>query len=272
MADDLDALPVTVLLATEPGTPVTVLDGNAALRMAIVDRSSIGALDEEWDQSGIYLLLDPVQLDGAYGVYVGKAPAGLQSRLRQHRRKKDHWARALLVIRDTTYGWDSSQIGWLEGRLYDLLDGATLATLSNQQRPQDEPSTHTTALHWRPRRNQLQRSSGSSVAPPTRSRMRKAHRRMQGGRPGRVRRRPDSTTSPLRISSRQRSAPGTAVLQADGTVLHDGVTHQSLSAAGSVVRGGKATNGWRLWAVERDGSTVPLATIRARYIRDRPSA
>ena len=138
MADDADALPVTVLLAVEPGQPVVVLDGNAALRMAIVDRQSIGALDEGWDRPGVYLLLDPVALDGAYGAYVGKAPAGLRDRLRTHLRQKDHWSRAVLVIRDTTYGWDSAQVGWLEGRLYDLLDGATLATLANKQRPQDE--------------------------------------------------------------------------------------------------------------------------------------
>lgn len=56
------------------------LDGNAALRMAIVDRSSMSALDQDWDAPGIYLLLDPVQLDGSYGVYVGKAPAGLRGR------------------------------------------------------------------------------------------------------------------------------------------------------------------------------------------------
>lgn len=44
----------------------------------------------------------------------------------------------MLVIRDTTHGWHSAQVGWLEGRLYDLLDGATLASLSNGNRPQDE--------------------------------------------------------------------------------------------------------------------------------------
>lgn len=132
MAEELDALPVTVLLATEPGQPVTVLDGNAALRMAVADRESIGALGEEWDRPGVYVLLDPVAFDGAYDAYVGKAPAGLRDPLRNHLRQEEHWSRAVLVIRDTTYGWDSAQVGWLEGRLHDLLDGATLATLVEQ--------------------------------------------------------------------------------------------------------------------------------------------
>ena len=70
-----------------------------------------------------------------------------------------------------------------------------------------------------------------------------------------------------RLSSTQRSAPATAIVNADGTLTHDGTTHTSPSAAGSAVRGGKATNGWIFWAAEREGSAVPLATIRARYLR-----
>ena len=71
-----------------------------------------------------------------------------------------------------------------------------------------------------------------------------------------------------KLTSTQRSAPGTATLQANGDMQHDGVTYTSPSSAGSAVRNGKATNGWRFWAVERDGSSVPLATVRARHLRD----
>lgn len=92
MGDDLDALPVTVLLPTEPGIPLTVLDGNAALRMAVVDRVSISELDDTSDQPGLYVP-DPVALDRRFGVYVGKAPAGLRARLVNHRRKKGDWPR-----------------------------------------------------------------------------------------------------------------------------------------------------------------------------------
>ena len=141
MADPADALTVTALLASEPDAPVIVYDSNAALKIAIVDRRSLGLLDEEWEASGVYLLLDPVTFDGAYGVYVGMAPSGLRNRVRQHAsasRGKDHWARAILIRRDTTHGWHSAQVGWLEGRLCDQIDGASLATLSNQVRPDDE--------------------------------------------------------------------------------------------------------------------------------------
>jgi hypothetical protein len=129
---------VTAFLPTGPRQPIEMLDGNAALRLVVVDRYSADALRSDWDAPGVYLLLDPIASDGRYGVYVGKAPAGLRNRLRQHVKSKGHWARALLIMRDTTHGWHSAQVGWLEGRLYDLLDAAPLATLSNGNRPQDE--------------------------------------------------------------------------------------------------------------------------------------
>lgn len=284
MIDDADVLPVTVLLATEAGQPVTVLDGNAALRMAVVSRDSLSALGEEWDKPGVYLLLDPVALDGAYGAYVGKAPAGLRDRLRNHLRNKDHWSRAVLVIRDTTYGWDSAQVGWLEGRLYDLLDGATLATLSNKMRPQDETV--------RPYDRAAMEAATEPIAavlrllgcsPDTFADEAPASDALRTAPSGPAdRARPRQYTVSIadliragdlvageRLSSTQRSAPATATLQADGTLAYDGTAYTSPSAAGSAVRGGKATNGWTFWAAERDGSALPLATIRARYLRAR---
>ncbi len=280
MTSDADALPVTVLLATEPGQPVVVLDGNAALRMAIVDRESLGRLDEEWDRPGVYILLDPVSFDGAFGAYVGKAPAGLRDRLRNHLRLKEHWSRAVLVIRDTTYGWDSAQVGWLEGRLFDMLDGATLAQLSNKQRPQDETV--------RPYDRAALEAATEPIA---------AVLRLLGCSPDTFAEEPETSAEhPVasaegsgsrrvyavtladllaagdivpdeRLVSTQRSAPASAVVQADGRLLLDGERYPSPSAAGSAVRDGKATNGWTFWAAEREGSAVPLATIRARFLR-----
>ena len=58
-----------------------------------------------------------------------------------------------------------------------------------------------------------------------------------------------------------------AVVGDDGSVTVEGQRFTSPSSAGSFVRDGKATNGWAFWAVERDGSKVPLATVRARYLR-----
>jgi hypothetical protein len=278
MTNGLDALPVTVLLAAEAGAPVIVLDGNAALRMAVVDRASLLTLGEEWDRPGIYLLLDPATLDGSYGVYVGKAPAGLRTRVRQHRSGKDHWSRAVLVLRDTTNGWHSAQVGWLEGRLYDLLDGASLATLSNGNRPQDEtlPAYDRASLEH-------------AVEPIA------AILRLLGCSPDTFDEESPSPATPRpaprqynvdvvelvkagdlivgeKATSTQTSAPATALIGADGSLTVDGRSFSSPSAAGSHVRDGSATNGWSFWAVERDGSSVPLATIRSRHLRARSEA
>src|SRR4051812_41959815 len=55
-----------------------------------------------------------------------------------HLKGKDHWARALLIRRDTTFRFNSAHVGWLEGRLYDLLDAAADTRLHNGNRPSDE--------------------------------------------------------------------------------------------------------------------------------------
>lgn len=131
-------VPLTMLVPESNWEPVVIYDSQAALRMAVVERDGVGGLGEEWDVPGTYLLLDPVAEDGSYGAYAGKAPSGLRSRLTNHARNREHWRRALLIAKDTTYGFHSAHVGWLEGRLYDLLDSAEFANLSNGNRPRDE--------------------------------------------------------------------------------------------------------------------------------------
>jgi hypothetical protein len=289
-----DALPVTALLASEPGVPVVVFDSNAALRMAVVDRQSVHGLDESWDAPGVYLLLDPVALDGVYGVYVGKAPAGLRTRLKQHLKGKDHWARALLVVRDTTHGWHSAQVGWLEGRLYDLLDGASLAHLSNGNRPQDEtlPAYDRSALEAAVEpiaavmrflgcspdvlpdaaEQDVPEDDADAPIPPGAVAARRRSIVMPSGKAYygvsllKLMESGDLSAGEV-LHSTQRSAPARARLNAGGTLSVEGETFESPSSAGRHVLDGKAINGWAFWAVERDGTTVPLATVRARYLR-----
>lgn len=234
--------------------PVTLLDGNAALRMAIVDRASMSMLGDEWDAPRVYLLLDPVRLDGTYGVYVGKAPAGLRNRLRNHRRNKAHGARALLVVRDTTYGWDSAQVGWLEGRLYDLLDGATLATLSNGNRPQDETvrpydraaleaATQPVAAVLRLLGCSPDTFDDEKVASPEAVPGPGSPRVRQYGVSLRDLVEAGVLAAGERLTSTYPSYPATATVRGDGTIVHEDRAHGSPSATGSAVRSGKATNG-----------------------------
>jgi len=89
-----DAIPITVLIPDSIGAPIEVVATHTALRMAIVERKGVHRLGEEREAPGIYLLLDHHSPDGTRGVYIGKAPNGMRTRLSQHLRGKDHWHRA----------------------------------------------------------------------------------------------------------------------------------------------------------------------------------
>lgn len=276
MDPSTDALPMTASLASDASQPVEIFDSNAALHMAVVDRVLMASLGDDWDSSGVYVLLDPPDPDGNYGAYVGKA-SGLRSRMKGHVRGKENWVRAILIARDTTHGWHSAQVGWLEGHLHDTLEGATMASLSNLNRPQDE-SLPT-----------YERASLASAVDPILAVM-----RMIGYSPDTADEETDNTvasSTPRRhysmsikklidsgyleagegVSSTKPAWPGSGKIAPNGNVQADGRMFTSPSGAGSHVRGGKATNGWAFWAVDRNGASVPLATIRARYLKQQDS-
>ncbi|WP_324276375.1 hypothetical protein [Blastococcus brunescens] len=138
VAGSADQLPLSVLLPEDAGAPALIYDTTAALAMAVVDRGAVAELTGDWDVPGVYVLLDRHDAEGTWGCYVGKAPGGVRTRLAQHLRSRDHWCRALLIRRDTTFGFNSAHVGWLEGRLYDLLDAAADTHLHNGNRPSDE--------------------------------------------------------------------------------------------------------------------------------------
>lgn len=268
-----DALPVTALLATEPQTPVVVFDNNAALRMAVVERLSLAGLDESWDAPGVYILINPVDTDGSFGAYVGKASQGLRGRLKEHasRRGKETWQRAVLVQRDTTNGWHSAHVGWLEGWLYALLESGSGPQLSNGNRPQDE----TVPPH--------DRAALENAVEPIAALLRllgyppDAEDDLPQPGPAPHRKRSYSVTfadllatgyltAGETVTSTKTATPGTGTITVDGAITVNETAHATPSAAGSALRDGRAVNGWQFWAVERDGSRLSLSTVRARYL------
>lgn len=280
---DDEALPVTVLLPDDPAQPTVLYDGGAALRMAVVDRDGAQALAADpWDAPGVYLLLDRPDTDGTWGCYAGKATS-LRVRLRQHLGSKDHWRRALLVQRDTTFGFNSAQIGWLEGRLYDLLDAAEQARLHNGNRPSDEtlPPHERLVLEAAvaPVRRVL-RLIGHDPASPddTAGSVLLRAAAPSGAHPPAPRTRSSRfagiTLADLlraglvqagdRFVSTNAVWPADGVLQPDGALLVDGTRHPTPSAAAYAVKNGNA-NGWEFWALEQPQGRVSLATLRARY-------
>jgi len=265
-----DSLPLTLLVPENVSAPIEVIDQHAALKMAVVDRAGARLLGPDWDAPGVYLLLDRHEADGSWGVYIGKAPSGIKGRLANHLRNKDHWYRAILVRRDTSYGFNSAQIGWLEGRLYDMLKASDDARLHNGNRPSDETLPP------------YDRQMLEMVVLPVQRIL-----RLLGHDPATV---DDQIAAPAAkrtsrffgitltdivkaglitegttLVSNNGAWPATAVLGESGSVIYDGTTYPTPSAAASAVKGG-AANGWEFWAVDDGTKLVTLGGLRATYL------
>jgi hypothetical protein len=268
-----DQLPLAVLLPDSPAAPALLYDTTAALAMAVVDRAAVGELASGWDAPGVYVLLDRHDPEGSWGCYVGKAPAGVRARLGQHLRGKDHWARALLVRRDTTFGFNSAHVGWLEGRLHDLLEAAADTRLHNGVRPRDEtlPPYERAALESVvPPIRRVLRLLGYDTEPPddqttARPAARTRSNRFFGITVKQLLDAGELTAGEI-LTSTNGVYPATAVLHDDGTIEWNGTHFSSPSKASGAVKGGLASNGWDFWAVERPTGRMPLATVRARWL------
>lgn len=252
----------------EQGEPVQLFEQSAALKLAVVDREAVGSLTDEWDQPGVYVLLDRPDPEGVFGAYVGKAPAGIRARLKIHLSKKDHWYRAVLIQRDTTHGFNSAHTAWLEGRIYDLLDSADLVRLHNAQRPGDD----TVAEYELPMLE-------AAVEPVARLMRLIGHETatLEEGQLPRVRgaKRQHGVSVADLISagliapgedliSLVSTYPGSARVLLDGQVEYNGTRYATPSAAAAALRGGPA-NGWWVWSVVRPNGKVRLATLRTRF-------
>jgi len=265
-----DFLPITVLIPETASSPVVIYDQTAALRLAVVERNHVHKLGSEWDVPGVYVLLDPSVSDGTFSVYVGKAaPGGMRQRLISHSAKKDHWRRALLIRRDTAHGFDSAQIGWLEGRLYDLFAASELATLHNRYRPSDEtlPSYERIVLEASSTPIQrVLRLLGHIVQPPQAVVLGKPGKQPPAGP---VKHHEETLRDLLgagllqpgmNLVSTNGAWPAEAEVTATGLV-YQGQMYTSPSGAARVVKGG-AANGWRFWAVKTESGEVTLFDLR----------
>mgnify|MGYP000120468488 CR=1 FL=1 len=263
-----DSLPFTVVIPEDHYDWIEIYDQHAALKMAVVERNGAILTNEEWDAPGVYILLDRPDADGRWGVYAGKAPAGIRARLRDHLRNKDHWYRALLIRRDTTLGFNSAQIGWLEGRLYDLFTVATDAVLHNGNRPRDETLPP------------YDRQMLEMVILPVRRVL-----RLLGHDPATADDDPELSPTPrskryhgitvaqlietgvlypgTTLTSTNGAWPASAAVTMTGEIVYAGEVYLSPSGAAEAAKDGPA-NGWEFWAVETDTGKVPLSVLRER--------
>jgi hypothetical protein len=198
-----------------------------------------------------------------------------------HVHNKDHWSRALLVVKDTSFGFNSAQVGWLEGRLHGVLDSAELAWLHNHDRPRYE----TLPLYER----QALETSVMSISrvlrllgynPESPGDEGKQHPPEAAGKAYRGQvyygiklldlidaglMQVDTT-----LLSTNSAYPATATVRRNGLIETDGGFYETPFAAASAVRGG-AANGWDFWAADVDGRKVPLADLRRELIALRRS-
>lgn len=104
-------------IPADPRAPIRFDFELHALRMAFVEPANVNRLTDEWQRPGVYVLLGERCANQPTDVYVGMA-TDVKKRLISHKRKpRFPWWRAVAVLRDTTTGFDSAQIGYLEGRL-----------------------------------------------------------------------------------------------------------------------------------------------------------
>ncbi len=265
-----DRLPFHVLVASDPTTPIDVYEQSAALQLAVLDRSSVKSLSSEWDAPGVYILLDRHASDGTWGVYVGKAPAGIRVRIKNHLTNKDHWYRAILIKRDTTHGFNSAHTAWLEGRLYDLLDAATDAVLHNAQRPGDDTLASydlpmlESAVEPTARLLRIIGHDPSTASEQDAALIKGLKNKFHGVtlvdliKAGLL----DGTDT---LVSSWATVSATAQVGPDGQIDYEGVRYGSPSAAAVAARGGPA-NGWAMWAVATPTGKVRLSTLRARFL------
>jgi hypothetical protein len=129
--------PALFLLSSTPEQPVEITIEGDALRLLLVQRAGMKTLDDRWDAVGVYLLLGkPVADDSVMSVYVGRAGV-LRSRVRTGHDLKE-WTRALLIQREGLQPFNSSDLGWLERRLIDVLLEAPEIDLMNKTPPPQE--------------------------------------------------------------------------------------------------------------------------------------
>ena len=262
------------LHAQVSGRTVEITSNLYPLKMAVVPRDCKG-LGDEWESAGIYVLLG--EPDGStWRVYVGQAKE-LRKRIRQHRKSAEAgtffaWNRALLVCNTGSTGsFGLSEIGWLEWRMYGLLE-ADGVDLENKQAPGEVPlgaasqanleifvgviKDALVLLGYDPAGRQQQVSARTAELEPeetTPATIGKVHLKLLG-----------VVKSGTQIESTSRQHPATATVEPRGIRYQDEL-FGSPSAAAKAVTEQDTADGWSFWGVRSgSGKVVMLKDLRAQ--------
>lgn len=253
--------------------PMPVKVAHSGLRMVLVSRESVGLLDETWKVLGIYFLLGASDDPDRYRAYVGEVgKRTLTQRIKQHAGEKDWWSRALLIA-SASDDFNSAEIGWLEGRLYDVLNNAVACDVMNGNRPGDNSLSvgerRVLERYVEPIMAAL-RACGVSLdtadqKPEIKGRKKPTrYSESVSDLIGAGLLKPGTILQPLR-----KGVTDTARVLADGRLEVGTATYESLSAAAKAATGTTSEAGWDFWgAPSGAGGFVPLAQLRVRLRED----
>ncbi len=268
----MSTTPVNVQIPSDAEAPVIADFVEHALRVAYVDRAHLASMPAtDWDAPGVYVLLTA---DGTGRVYVGQARK-IRSRLLQHNTKERlPWRRAVAVKRDTTDGFNTAEIGYLEGRVSaEIAALANITVIEGQTSGDDTLPKHMmisldsfvksilAALRLTgvvtARRNvdtELEDEPGPGDAAATPA----------GGRAFFPVKFSDLVSSGLiqageTLHLKQGRAEGKGTVTADGEIVVRGVAYKSPSSAAASALGMQSSNGWTTWRVGKpDGPLLDL--------------
>lgn len=274
----MSTIPVNVQIPSDADAPVIADFVEHALRVAYVDRAHLSSMPAaDWDAPGVYVLLTG---DGSGRVYVGQARK-VRSRLLQHNTKeKLPWRRAVAVKRDTTDGFNTAEIGYLEGRVSAEVGALEHITVIEGQSSGDE----TLPKHMMISLDSFVKSILAAL-------------RMAGVNT--TRRNPESEAEdepeservdvtpatgrvffPVKFSDlvssgliqagetlylKQGLAEGTGTVTADGEIVVHGVAYRSPSSAAANALNLQFSNGWTTWRVGKPTGPY-LDSLRQQWL------
>lgn len=238
-----------------------------ALRIAYVNRRDIKGLPEaDWNTPGCYVLLSD---DGSGKIYVGKTD-DIRKRLLQHNSKeKLPWRRAVAIQRDTSHGFNTAEIGYLEGRLTSEISAIPGMSVVADRKDQDTtlpPHQMLSLDALLPSMLAALRLAGVDVhKDDEESSLRNARSHRKTRIEGAV---ADLLAAGLlragvELVAKRKSVTAKASVTTTGDLLVNGVAHSSPSKAAQVALKLKAANGWDEWRI--GGPQGPtLASLRVK--------
>lgn len=271
----MSTTPVNVQIPSDTEAPIIADFVEHALRVAYFDRQHWASLPAtDWDAPGVYVLMTA---DGSNRVYVGQARK-LRGRLQQHNNKeKLPWRRALAVKRDTTAGFNTAEIGYLEGRIAAELNALHQITVIEGQTSGDEtlPKHMMISLDafvksilgaLRLAGLDISRSNPQTLTEDEQP----SSAPVPSNKPNKTVTVADLVSSGLLqaghalfLSQAGKEAEGSVT--ADGEIIVRGVSYKSPSTAAAKALELQSSNGWTTWKVGSQ-SGPPLDTLRPQWL------